>query len=132
MFTVICFFRVKDNKLDSFLKMARKSGEILKSHGTLQHHLYFSHKATGRKGSMGMLNLIELDDDEELLLGQTVFKSEEHYHGVMASIGVNDILHYLNDHIKDIVEMNKVVTSTFDTEGPKNRNQLATSIEEDD
>ncbi|TGB03910.1 DUF1428 family protein [Halobacillus salinus] len=119
MFTVVCFFRVKDNKLDSFLKMARQSGEILESHGTLHHHMFFSHETTGRQGSMGMLNLIELDDNEELLMGQTIFKSEEHYHEVMASIGFNDIIHYLNDHIKDIVEMNKVVTSTFNTEGPR-------------
>ncbi|MCA0971942.1 DUF1428 family protein [Halobacillus litoralis] len=119
MFTVICFFRVKDSQLDSFLKMARQSGEILESHGTLQHHMFFSHEATGRQGSMGMLNLIEVEEDEELLLGQTLFKDEQHYHEVMASIGFNDIIHYLSNHIKDIVEMNKVVTSTFNTEKPE-------------
>ncbi|MBA2176429.1 DUF1428 family protein [Halobacillus locisalis] len=119
MYTVICFFRVKRNKLDAFMKMSRQSGEMLESHGTLEHDMYFSHELTGRQGSMGILNLIEMDEDEELILGQSKFKDEQHYHEVMASIGFNDIIHYLDGHIKDIVEMNRVVTSSFSTKDPR-------------
>ncbi|ELK48921.1 DUF1428 family protein [Halobacillus sp. ACCC02827] len=116
MYTVLCIFRVKKEKLDDFLKTAKKSGEMLQSHGSLEHTIYFSKELTGRQGSMGILNLIELEEDEELLLGQSIFESEESYHEVMKSIGFNDIIHYLNGHIKDIVEMNRVVTSSFTTE----------------
>ncbi|WP_246364081.1 DUF1428 domain-containing protein [Halobacillus locisalis] len=101
------------------MKMSRQSGEMLESHGTLEHDMYFSHELTGRQGSMGILNLIEMDEDEELILGQSKFKDEQHYHEVMASIGFNDIIHYLDGHIKDIVEMNRVVTSSFSTKDPR-------------
>ncbi|RWZ58143.1 DUF1428 family protein [Halobacillus fulvus] len=118
MYTVLCLFRVKKKHLDAFLKMSRQSGEILKGQGTLEHHMYYPHELTGRSGSMGILNLIELEEDEELILGQSVFRNEDHYHEVMKTIGYNDILQYLNVHIKDIVEMNRVVTSTFTTDAP--------------
>lgn len=113
MYTVICFFRVKNTNVDNFINMTEKSGDILKSHGTLDHHIFFANELTGRQGSMGILNLIEVEEDEEILMGQSFFKDEDHYYEVMKSVGRDDIIHYLDDHMKDIVEMNRVVTSTF-------------------
>lgn len=98
------------------MKITKKSGEILTSHGALEHHIYYSHKLTGRQGSMGILNLVEVDEDEELLLGQSKFNSQNHYYEVMKSVGSDDITQYLGEHIKDIVEMNRVITSSFTTE----------------
>ncbi|MCA1022310.1 DUF1428 family protein [Halobacillus litoralis] len=116
MFTVICFFRVEQSNIEKFLKITKKSGDILVNHGTLEHHIYFARELTGRQGSMGLLNLVEMEENEELLLGQSVFESEEHYHSVMKDVGFDDMIHYLDDNIKDIVEMNRVVTSSFTTE----------------
>ncbi|ARI78388.1 DUF1428 family protein [Halobacillus mangrovi] len=119
MYTVICFFRVKKTDVEEFVKLTRHSGELLKSHGTLEHHMFYANELTGRQGSMGILNLIEMDEDEELLLGQSIFESKEDYYKVMEQIGCNDIIQYLNQHIKDIVEMSRVVTSSFTTEIPQ-------------
>ncbi|MFQ3543979.1 DUF1428 family protein [Halobacillus rhizosphaerae] len=113
MYTIICFFRVKEKDVQTFLKLTTKSGDLLKSHGAIDHHIYFSKELTGRQGSMGILNLIEVEEDEKLLLGQSMFKDEEHYYEVMKKTGSDDIIHYLNSHIKDIVEMTRVVTSSF-------------------
>ncbi|MFC7322834.1 MULTISPECIES: DUF1428 domain-containing protein [Halobacillus] len=93
--------------------MANKTGDILLSHGTLEHTVYLPNELTGEQGSMGILNLFELEEDEDLILGQSVYKDEDHYYEVMKKTGSNDMIHYLNDHIKDIVEMNKVITSKF-------------------
>ncbi|MCP3029081.1 hypothetical protein [Halobacillus sp. A5] len=60
-----------------------------------------------------MLNLFELEDDEELMLGQTIFENADHYYEVMKKTGSNDMLSYLNQHIKDIIEMDKVISSKF-------------------
>ncbi|WP_226584907.1 DUF1428 family protein [Halobacillus litoralis] len=119
MYTIICVFRVKADKLDKFLKMTRKTGEILKSHGALEHTIYFSKELTGRQGSMGFLNLIEVEEGEELLLGQSVFENEKQYYEVMASVGCDDIIQYLDGNIRDIVEMNKVISSSFTTDKPE-------------
>jgi uncharacterized protein YbaA (DUF1428 family) len=95
------------------MRITQKSGEILKSHGALDHKIYYSNVLTGRRGSMGFLNLIEVEEDEELLLGQSLFENEDHYYEIMKNVGSDDILQYLDGHIKDIVEMNRVVTSSF-------------------
>ncbi|MCP3030167.1 DUF1428 family protein [Halobacillus sp. A1] len=113
IFTIICFFRVKKDRAQRFVKMANKTGDILLSHGTLEHTVYLPNELTGEQGSMGILNLFELEEDEDLILGQSVYKDEDHYYEVMKKTGSNDMIHYLNDHIKDIVEMNKVITSKF-------------------
>lgn len=116
MYTVICFFRVKKSDINTFLKMTNKSGELLESHGMLDHQMYLSQELTGRHGSMGLLNLIELEEDEELLMGQSIFESVDHYYQIMKDVGSDDIIQYLKDHIKDSVDMTRVVTSTFNTE----------------
>jgi hypothetical protein len=119
MYTVICLFRVKKSDVEEFVKMSRQTGELLKSHGTLEHHILYANQLTGRQGSMGILNLIEMEEEEELLLGQSIFKNEDHYYEVMKQIGCDDIIQYLNQHIKNIVEMSRVVTSSFTTETPQ-------------
>ncbi|MCA0984144.1 DUF1428 family protein [Halobacillus yeomjeoni] len=116
MYTVVCFFRVRKSDKNLFLRMTKKTGELLKSHGTLEHHIYQAHELTGRQGSMGMLNLIDIEEDEELLMGQTIFKSRDHYEDVMSEIGSDDIIQYLHDHIKDTVDMTRVITSSFATD----------------
>ncbi|SFK21064.1 hypothetical protein SAMN04487936_10954 [Halobacillus dabanensis] len=95
------------------MKITKKSGEILQSHGALDHNIYYSNELTGRQGSLGFLNFIEMEEDEELLLGQSLFKNEDHYYEIMKNVGSDDIIQYLDGHIKDIVEMNRVVTSSF-------------------
>lgn len=97
------------------MRITQKSGEILKSHGTLEHNVYYSNELTGRQGSMGFLNLIEMEEDEEILLGQSIFENEDHYYEIMKNVGSDDIIQYLDEYIKDIVEMNRVVTSSFTT-----------------
>ncbi|MFZ0368500.1 MAG: DUF1428 domain-containing protein [Halobacillus sp.] len=119
MYTVLCFFRVKKKNVEKFVKMTRKSGDILESHGTISHHVYFSNMLTGRQGSMGVLNLMEVDEDEELLMAQSVFNSEDHYYEVMKSVKSNDMIHYLDEYLKDLVEMTRVVTSSFTTKHPQ-------------
>ncbi|UOQ43858.1 DUF1428 family protein [Halobacillus salinarum] len=116
MYTVICIFRVKKKDLSLFIKIAEKSGDILQSHGALDHHIFFAEELTGRQGSMGLLNFIEVEEGEELLLGQSFFKNEQHYHEVLKDTGSDDMIHYLDAYIKDIVEMNRVVTSIFSSE----------------
>ncbi|MFG6149829.1 DUF1428 domain-containing protein [Halobacillus sp. B23F22_1] len=93
--------------------MSKKTGDILLSHGTLDHSIYYSSELTGNQGTMGILNLFELEEDEELMLGQSVFKDETHYYEVMKKTGSNDMIAYLNQHIKDIIEMDKVISSKF-------------------
>ncbi|WLR47873.1 DUF1428 family protein [Halobacillus litoralis] len=119
MFTVICLFRVKQKDLDEFIELTRKSGNLLKSHGALDHNIYFSNKLTGSQGSMGLLNVVDVEEDEELMLGQSIFKSEEHYHEIMKTAGFDDIIQYLDDHIKDVVESTRIITSSFTTERSK-------------
>ncbi|WP_431800590.1 DUF1428 family protein [Halobacillus andaensis] len=113
IYTVICFFRVKKDQITPFLKMAKKTGDILVSHGTLDHSIYLSYELTGNQGTMGILNLFELEEDEELVLGQTVFNDEDHYYEVMKKTGSNDMLSYLNQYIKGIIEIDKIISSKF-------------------
>ncbi|MBN9655753.1 DUF1428 family protein [Halobacillus sp. GSS1] len=119
MFTVICLFRVKLKDLDEFVELSRKSGDLLKSHGALDHNIYFSNKLTGSQGSMGFLNVVDVEEDEELVLGQSIFHSEDHYHEIMRKAGFDDIIQYLDDHIKDVVETTRIITSSFSTERSK-------------
>ncbi|WP_173917310.1 DUF1428 family protein [Halobacillus sp. Marseille-Q1614] len=113
MYTIICFFRVKEENLDLFLKTAKKTGNLLMSHGAIDHKLYCSSELTGQQGSMGLLNLFELDEGEELIMGQSVFNSEEHYYEVMKDTGNDDIIQYLSSYMEDLVEMEKTISSKF-------------------
>ncbi|MGP4060786.1 DUF1428 family protein [Halobacillus sp. H74] len=116
MYTIICIFRVNQRNLEEFIKVTSKSGEVLMSHGAVDHNILYSKELTGKQGSMGILNLVEMEEDEELLLGQSVFNDEAHYYKVMKSVGSDDIIHYLDGNIKELVEMNRVITSRFTTE----------------
>ncbi|WP_082235078.1 DUF1428 family protein [Halobacillus massiliensis] len=113
MYTIICFFRVKEKNIEEFLKTAKKTGNILMSHGALDHKVYSSSELTGQQGSMGLLNLFELDDDEDLIMGQSIFNSEDHYYEVMKNTGNDDIIQYLNNHLENLVEMEKTISSKF-------------------
>ncbi|WP_181350957.1 DUF1428 family protein [Thalassobacillus sp. CUG 92003] len=113
MFTVVCFFRVNKNHLEEFLDVTTKSGNILIAHGALDHRIFRPEELTGKQGSMGLLNFIEVSEEEELMFGQTIFRDEAHYHEVMAHVSSDDLIHYLKQYLKEIVEMDRVVTSTF-------------------
>lgn len=93
--------------------MANKTGDLLISHGALKHNIYYANELTGYQGTMGLLNLFEVEEDEEVMLGQSIFKDQDHYHLVMKNTGSNDMVHYLNHHIKDIIEIDKIISSKF-------------------
>ncbi|WP_181350956.1 DUF1428 family protein [Thalassobacillus sp. CUG 92003] len=113
MFTVLYIVRVKEERLHEFLSLASKLGDIVASYGASETNICKGGLLTGRHGSLGLLNLMDVPDDERIYMAQVSFANEEEYKRVLEAIKTHDIAMHLYQQIKQVIDMNEVVSSTF-------------------
>ncbi|MFD1020788.1 DUF1428 family protein [Thalassobacillus hwangdonensis] len=118
MYTILCVFRVKTEEEQEFLEIQRKTGEMLVKHGALDHRLFCGDLLTGSHGSMGFLDLMDVEDHEQVYLVQTDFKSKTHYKEVMKRSKTDDLVVHLGNKLQNTVDISKMLSSTFNAPSP--------------
>lgn len=115
MYTVIYLYRVdKDNKQD-FVDHTDKLKEIFLDNGTLEYEVYQAEDLTGRNGYKGILDLLVLKPDEQVFLGQAIYRNQSHYEEVFDRVGENEDAKQLMVLLSDAVNDSKTFTGSFIT-----------------
>ncbi|WP_188455179.1 DUF1428 family protein [Virgibacillus oceani] len=115
MYTVIYLYRVKKIHVQQFIDINEKAGEIYMAHGALEDHTYCADDLNGMHGCTGLLDVINVDDDEELFFGQTVFRNKSHYEEVMNNVNHDEKIKHLFQVMTNYVDLSKVISATFTT-----------------
>ncbi|MCP3030168.1 DUF1428 family protein [Halobacillus sp. A1] len=112
IFVSLYIVRVHKDDLHRFTKIAQKAKPLIRSYGG-EPFLYQEDALTGRHGSMGLLNLFELQDGEVVFLGKVIFPSKEDYTQGMEGIKQDDLLKHLYEQLAEFIDFTSLITSTF-------------------
>lgn len=116
MYTVIYLYRVKQEKLQSFIEINEKASEIYLSSGALEDMTYVADNLNGTNGCKGLLEFVDVAEDESVVFGQSVFRNKSHYSEVMNQIDHDSEIIQLFDEMANTIDLSKVITSTFSTD----------------
>ncbi|UOQ95753.1 DUF1428 family protein [Halobacillus shinanisalinarum] len=105
-------FRVKEDKADLFKQLSKKAKEIIRSYSG-KATLYQGETLTGKQGSMGLLDLFELKDEEIVFFGKIEYPSKKMHTKSVEQMKKDDLITHLYEQIIEVVDMSHLVTSTF-------------------
>ncbi|HLS09275.1 DUF1428 family protein [Lentibacillus sp.] len=116
MYTVIYFYRVKQEKVGSFIGINNRASEIYMSYGALEEKTYQAENLHGKNEFKGLLDVIQKEENEDIFLGQSVFRNKSHYDDVMKQVNDNPEIKQLFNEMSDTIDLSKVITATFSTD----------------
>ncbi|WP_077324538.1 DUF1428 family protein [Virgibacillus siamensis] len=116
MYTVIYLYRIKQEKLQNFIDINEKASEIYLASGALEDMTYLADDLNGNHGCKGLLEFIDVAEDEAVVFGQSVFRNKSHYNEVLDQVNEDPEINELFDEMKHTVDFSKVITSTFSTD----------------
>ncbi|ASK61980.1 hypothetical protein CFK37_07310 [Virgibacillus phasianinus] len=113
MYTTIYIYRVKRENVESFLDINEKASEIYLANGALEDNTYLADDISGDHGCSGLVDLIDIKDNEVVLFGQTVFRNKSHCEAVMKLVNDDEEINKLFNDMTEIIDLSKVVTASF-------------------
>ncbi|WP_164670050.1 DUF1428 family protein [Virgibacillus doumboii] len=116
MYTIINLYRVKKEHVQSFIDINDRASEIYLSYGALEDNTYHASDLNGKHGCSGLIDIIDVKDDEVVFFGQSVFRNESHHDDVMSQVDDDPEIYTLFDEISKVIVLSKVVTATFSTD----------------
>ncbi|WP_099157626.1 DUF1428 family protein [Virgibacillus ndiopensis] len=115
MYTVIYLYRVKKMHTQQFIDINEKAGEIYIAHGALEDNTYRADKLDGEHDCTGLLDIIEVAENEDVFFGQSVFRNKSHYEEVMKNVNNVEKIDQLFKEMTNIIDLSKVISATFTT-----------------
>ncbi|GGF24872.1 hypothetical protein GCM10010954_24750 [Halobacillus andaensis] len=112
IFVSLYIFRVHKDHVPRFVKLIEEVKPLILSYEA-RPFLFEEDVLTGKQGSMGLLNLFELKDDEVVYLGKIEFDSKAHYEETMKKIQQNEGMNHFYEQLRKVVDFPSLITSTF-------------------
>ncbi|QKY71529.1 DUF1428 family protein [Lentibacillus sp. CBA3610] len=116
MYTVIYLYRVKKEHVQGFLDINTRAGEIYMSYGCLEETIYQAENLHGDNNFKGLIDVIQKEENEDIFLGQSVFRNKSHYDEVMEQVKANPEVSQLFDELSDTIDLSNVITARFSTD----------------
>ncbi|MFG6149828.1 DUF1428 family protein [Halobacillus sp. B23F22_1] len=112
IFVSLYIFRVHKNQVPRFVKLIEEVKLLFVSYDA-RPFLFEEDVLTGKQGSMGLLNLFDLKDDEVVYLGKIEFDSKAHYEETMKKLEQNEFKNRYYERFREVVDFSSLITSTF-------------------
>ncbi len=119
MYTVIKIYRVNKINKQQFLDINERASEIYLANGALEDTTYLADNLNGQQGYMGLLDIINVADDELVFFGQSVYRNKSHFEDVRNHVNDEKELDQLYDELTKIVDFSRIVNASFTTEDKK-------------
>ncbi|MGY0692561.1 DUF1428 family protein [Virgibacillus sp. FSP13] len=119
MYTVIKIYRVNKIHKQQFLDINERASEIYLANGALEDTTYLADNLNGQQGYMGLLDIINVADDELVFFGQSVYRNKSHFEDVRNHVNDEKELDQLYDELTKIVDFSRIVNASFTTEDKK-------------
>ncbi|HLR61451.1 MAG TPA: DUF1428 family protein [Lentibacillus sp.] len=116
MYTVIYLYRVNRKHAQEFIDIKKQAGEICLSHGALEDNTYLPENLHGNYGCKGLVDVIQKEENEEIFLGQSVFRNKSHHDDVIKQVDENPEFNKLFNEITSMINLSKVISATFSTD----------------
>ncbi|MFB4168526.1 DUF1428 family protein [Virgibacillus sp. JSM 102003] len=116
MFTVIYLYRVNKEHAQTFTDINEKASEIYLAKGALEDKTYHADDLNGKYGCAGLLDIVDVKENEVVYFGQSVFRNKNHHDDVLNQVNDDPDINDLFDKMTRIIDLSKVVTATFSTE----------------
>jgi hypothetical protein len=115
MYTVIYLYQVNNDNIMDFLETNDKLKEIFLDNGALEDEIYLAEDLQGKDGCRGILDLVERTPDEQVFLGQSVFRNQSHYEEVLERVQEHEENEQLMSKLTRSVDVSKTFMGTFVT-----------------
>ncbi|MCP3029080.1 DUF1428 family protein [Halobacillus sp. A5] len=112
MFVSLYIFRVHRQSVPRFIELIDQLKPLIQSYEG-KAYLFEEDVLTGKQGSMGLLNLFDLRDEEVVFLGKIEFHSKEHFHEAMEQMKQDNLIKQTYDQLREVVDFTSLITSTF-------------------
>ncbi len=114
MHSMIYIYRLKRDRLDSFLDIQRQAAAIYKEHGALDDETLQAVDLTPRYGCAGFADAFSAADDETICVGLARYRDRAHHDEVMARVNADPRIDTLFAEVTDVIDLAHVVLGEFE------------------
>jgi uncharacterized protein YbaA (DUF1428 family) len=105
----------QENK-QRFMEISEKASEIYLANGALEDNTYYADDLSGEHKCAGLIDVMNVAENETVFLGQTVFRNKSHRDDVMTQVNLDPEIIQLFAEITELIDLSKVITASFSTD----------------
>lgn len=114
MYTSIYIYRIKRSNVDEFLAIEREAVKVYMEHGAIFSDIYRASNLTAMYGCVAFTDAIDVDEDEEVLVGLSGFEDQAHHDETMSNVDADPRIQDLFAKVTKVIVLSRTVRGEFE------------------
>ncbi len=114
MYTSIYIYRIKKESVEEFLAIEREAGKVYIEHGAIFCDIYRASKLTAMYGCVAFTEAMDVDEDEEVLVGLSSFDDQAHHDRTMCQVDSDPRIQDLFARVTKVLVLDRTVRGEFE------------------
>ena len=114
MYASIYIYRIKKENVDEFLAIEREAAKLYMEHGAISNDTYRASNLTAMHGCVTFTDALDVDEDEEVLIGLSGFTDQAHHDKAMSEVESDPRIQELFARVTKVIVLDRTVRGEFE------------------
>ena len=114
MYTSIYIHRIKKENVEEFLAIEREAALVYMEHGAIFNDIYRASNLTAMYGCVAFTDAMDVDEDEEVLVGLSGFDDQAHHDKTMSKVDSDPRIQELFAKVTKVIILDRTVRGEFE------------------